>query len=61
MEFLEKNVDWLLEKLRAREEKYFVLDCPGQVELYTHHDSVRNILQILEKNSFRVRSLLETL
>ena len=37
MEFLEKNLDWLLEKLQNIKKKYLLIDCPGQVELYTHN------------------------
>ena len=34
--------------------KYILIDCPGQVELYTHNDSVRNILNILEQHGARL-------
>ncbi|KAK8809815.1 hypothetical protein WA158_000758 [Blastocystis sp. Blastoise] len=53
MEYLQKNVDWLLEKLREHENEYFIFDCPGQVELYSHSDCVRNIFQTLEKEGFK--------
>ena len=49
MEYLEKNFDWLLTKLKSLESNYFIIDCPGQVELYTHNNSVKNIVQRLEK------------
>ena len=54
MEFLEKNLEWLhkgLDKLRGH---YFLFDCPGQVELYTHHSSVRNIATQLQTWNFKV-------
>lgn len=59
MEFLEKNFDWLKEKLKPLSDDgyYFLFDCPGQVELYTHHDSVKKIFQYLEKMNFRVSKL----
>ena len=31
-----------------------MIDCPGQVELYTHNNSVRNILNILEQHGARL-------
>lgn len=31
MEFLEKNIDWLLEELRNFKDCYILFDCPGQV------------------------------
>eukprot|EP00842_Homolaphlyctis_polyrhiza_P000781 jgi/Hompol1/1703/HPOL_005692-RA len=49
MEYLEANVDWLLERLLQLKDKYVLFDCPGQVELYTHHQSVKNILDRLAK------------
>jgi len=54
MEYLEKNIDWLKEKLKSLKGHYFIFDFPGQVELYTHHDSVRNIVQLLTKLNYRL-------
>lgn len=48
MEFLETNIDWLLGKLKACDTNYFLFDCPGQVELYTHHRSMANVFARLE-------------
>lgn len=37
MEFLQQRLDWLEEQLADYDEdELFVLDCPGQIELYTH-------------------------
>ncbi|XP_046399480.1 GPN-loop GTPase 2 isoform X2 [Ischnura elegans] len=49
MEFLEKNIDWLFEQIGRFKGHYFIFDCPGQVELYTHHNSVKNITEKLVK------------
>lgn len=50
MEFLEKNVEWLEERLLALPAgAYLLFDCPGQVELYTHHQSLRCILSRIAK------------
>lgn len=49
MEYLEKNFDWLQDKLNRLKDCYLLFDCPGQVELYTHHSSVRNIFAQLTK------------
>ncbi|KAJ8027243.1 GPN-loop GTPase 2 [Holothuria leucospilota] len=43
MEYLEKNLDWLKGQLEKYKDCYLLFDCPGQVELYTHHDSVKRI------------------
>ncbi|EGF82884.1 hypothetical protein BATDEDRAFT_23143 [Batrachochytrium dendrobatidis JAM81] len=50
MEYLEANMDWLIEKLQPIKDKYILFDCPGQVELYTHHQSVKRILDRLSKD-----------
>ncbi|XP_078423368.1 GPN-loop GTPase 2 [Cetorhinus maximus] len=57
MEYLEANLDWLLGKLERFKDCYFLFDCPGQVELYTHNSSVRNILAQLAKWNFRLTAV----
>lgn len=61
MEFLEENIEWLVDSLSSlcntgdKDKKpYFLFDFPGQVELYTHHKSVRNIIQKLAKLDYRL-------
>jgi len=36
------------------EDDYILLDCPGQVELFTHHNSLKQIFKQLEKLDYRV-------
>ncbi|KAH3762471.1 ATP binding protein [Pelomyxa schiedti] len=57
MEYLEKNIDWLEEKLALLKNHYFLFDCPGQVELYTHHHSVQAIVERLSKIGFRLAAV----
>ena len=57
MEYLEKNLDWLQEQLKAFEDHYFLFDCPGQVELYTHNTAIRNIVAQLGKWNFRLAAV----
>ena len=56
MEFLAKNIDWLVEKLtqpggpldkNAKDDHYLLFDCPGQVELFTHNSALKDIIKIL--------------
>ncbi|KAL0254147.1 hypothetical protein I308_101527 [Cryptococcus tetragattii IND107] len=35
-EYLLNNLDWLEDELGAYEDDYLIIDCPGQIELYTH-------------------------
>ena len=63
MEFLEKNFEWLELKIKELIKSngtnnddsysiwpYLIFDLPGQVELYTNHYSLRNVIQKLMKN-----------
>jgi len=56
LEELEHNMDWLERGLADLEGDYVLFDCPGQVELYTHHNSLRNIFLKLQKTGYRVRN-----
>lgn len=64
MEYLERNIDWLIDELckffPALKEKdegkgdyYVIFDCPGQMEIYTHHKCLKNIVSALEALDFR--------
>ncbi|XP_047020753.1 GPN-loop GTPase 2 [Helicoverpa zea] len=47
MEFLEKNIDWLLDQIKGDNYTNFIFDLPGQVELYCHHKSLSKIFSEL--------------
>lgn len=47
MEYLEKNIDWLLGQIKGENNTNFIFDLPGQVELYCHHQSLTNIFSQL--------------
>lgn len=50
MDFLEKNMDWLEEKLRPLAKDHYILfDFPGQVELFTLHSNARKVIQQLTR------------
>ncbi|KAK8105728.1 hypothetical protein PG999_009087 [Apiospora kogelbergensis] len=53
-EELEQNMEWLEEGLKELGDSYILFDCPGQVELYTHHNSLRNIFFKLQKLGYRL-------
>lgn len=54
MEYLEKNTDWLEQQLDQFKDSYFLFDCPGQVELYTHHNAIKTIVERLQQIDFKV-------
>lgn len=57
MEFLEANIDWLIKRILCLKDHYFLLDCPGQVELYTHHESMNSISTKLTENLLKLCSV----
>lgn len=45
MEYLLENLDWLHDHLEEfGDDEYLLLDCPGQLELYTHVPVMRRII-----------------
>jgi len=54
MEYLLQNTDWLEEQLGNEEDDYILFDCPGQIELYTHLDVMKQLVSTLHSWNFRV-------
>ena len=58
MEYFLQNADWLKDELdNFGEDEYVILDCPGQVELYSHLPIMHNLVKSLEMWGFRVMSV----
>jgi GTPase SAR1 family protein len=58
MEFLYQNSDWLHEELDAfGDDEYVLLDCPGQIELYSHLPIMHNLARLLTMWGYRVCSV----
>ncbi|KAL2296143.1 hypothetical protein Nmel_017682 [Mimus melanotis] len=57
MEYLAANADWLRDRLRALRGHYVLFDCPGQVELYTHHQALKDVFGQLAKWNFRLAAV----
>ncbi|CEF64822.1 GPN-loop GTPase 3 [Strongyloides ratti] len=58
MEYLMNNLDWLEEAIDAAEDDYFLFDCPGQIELYSH---LPVMPKIIEKPNKFISGALTTL
>ena len=54
MEYIINNLEWLQENLEANDDDYFLFDCPGQIELYTHLSLMRQLTNTLQSWDFRV-------
>lgn len=53
-ESIRHSYSYTLSDLQSIDD-YIIFDCPGQVELFTHHFSLRNIFFRLQKLGYRVR------
>lgn len=55
LDYLAANRDWLAERLQPLGDAFLIFDCPGQIELYTHHETVRNLVHALgDSHSLRL-------
>lgn len=58
IEYLEQNFKWLELKLKNLCTKYpnayLLFDLPGQIELFTHHKSIKNLIENLVKLDYRL-------
>ena len=54
MEFLLENLPWLEDQLGDEDDDYFIFDCPGQIELYTHLNVMKKLVDALQSWNFRL-------
>jgi GPN-loop GTPase len=58
MEYLFQHNEWLKEQLdQFGEDDYILLDCPGQIELYSHLPVMKDLGQLLLMWGYRVASV----
>lgn len=59
LEELEENIEWLEKGIEqcAKDGDYLIVDCPGQVEAWTHHGSLKRIVERFAKLGYRVREI----
>ncbi|KAF8639834.1 hypothetical protein AX17_001089 [Amanita inopinata Kibby_2008] len=53
-EYLLQNMDWLEEELGGYDDDYLIIDCPGQIELYTHHPFLPTLVKNLQRLGIRI-------
>ncbi|KAL9646899.1 hypothetical protein ABK040_013759 [Willaertia magna] len=55
MEYLMQNFEeWFAEELNDYEDDYLLIDCPGQIELYSHVPIMQLFVKELERRGYRV-------
>lgn len=53
--FLADNFDWLRNCLSEfGEDDYFIFDCPGQIEFFTHFTMLQSMIRNLEQMDMRL-------
>ena len=57
MEYLLEHSEWLEEKLSQLNSYYVLIDCPGQVELFTHYHCVENLIKKIQAVDCRLCSV----
>lgn len=54
LEKMLENDDWLLSDLENRSNDFLIVDCPGQIEIYTHFDIMQRIINLFVSKGYRV-------
>ena len=58
MEYLYDHIDFLDDYFNNNgDNMYYLIDCPGQLELYSHSDIMKKITNYLKKNGFSIVSI----
>jgi len=56
-EYLLQNMDWLDEELGEFEDDYLIVDCPGQIELYTHYPILPMLVSHFQRLNMRLSAV----
>lgn len=54
IEYLLENSDWLRDQLGDGDDEYYLFDCPGQIELYTHLTAIKSLVNMLQNWGFNI-------
>ena len=58
MEYLIEHIDEFLDELnKFGDDSFFLFDCPGQIELYSHLDVMTRLAKAIQQSGFNVCSL----
>eukprot|EP00727_Mastigamoeba_balamuthi_P013282 m51a1_g8577 putative gpn-loop gtpase 3 (305) ;mRNA; r:210551-211465 len=57
MEYVVQNIEWLAEELGDYDDDYLLVDCPGQVELYSHIPVMKTLVEALVRADYAVVGL----
>ncbi len=54
MEYLQQNLQWLADQVADYNDDYLILDCPGQIELYSHLSVMPTLTRALQTWGYNV-------
>ena len=53
-----KNLNWLEDRLNDMgDNTYYLIDCPGQLELYSHYTIIKTLTNNLKRNGLNIVSV----
>ena len=54
LEYFLENIEWFEEQLGDYEDDYLIIDCPGQIELYSHLPIMTTFVDFLKRNNYYI-------
>lgn len=54
LEYMLENPEWLEEELGDYSDEFLIIDCPGQIEIYSHFDIMPRIMRTFQQKDYRV-------
>lgn len=51
MQYFIDNVEWFMDELGEYDDDYLIIDCPGQLELYSHVSIMRTLVDLLQRQA----------
>eukprot|EP00475_Leptophrys_vorax_P036339 TRINITY_DN6126_c0_g1_i1.p1 TRINITY_DN6126_c0_g1~~TRINITY_DN6126_c0_g1_i1.p1 ORF type:complete len:301 (+),score=76.93 TRINITY_DN6126_c0_g1_i1:30-905(+) len=53
-DYLLENMEWFAEQIGEFEDDFLIIDCPGQIELFSHLPVMKNLIQTLQNWGYNV-------
>lgn len=57
MEYIADNISELQDAIEGGDDEYFLFDCPGQIELYSHMNVMRTIIDSIRSFGFSIAAV----
>jgi GTPase SAR1 family protein len=57
LELCSSDPNWINDQISGFNNETIIIDCPGQVELYIHDNSIERVMNVFKQNSYSVITL----